>query len=528
LPARECAGQPNGLSGGARQVQITRHMDQLKAMENNENNSENNTNVDAIMALFGPAASGTIDPANIFDGLTEATPSDIKRLRNWAQAKGCSLKDFDRAARNWRIKSELGSIPQSAEEFVLAFTKKNGIEPEYDGSLRLPWAEDRFAIDYTRADLLREVLLANDRLRAGFDKTIIGHAVDAWIAQVKPIHLAKVWAIINDPEAPRCSDEWATLIGAIVDAEAVSPGYAIATIQKFMWQVKRKMKNLPVSAHLMPVLCGEQGNGKSTFVCKMLEPLHGIDRMVSFGEITDGRNIQLFDAFVLFTDEMEKAAKADIEAIKNVITATKLSRRIFHSNFMATLRQNATLIGATNGTLGSNIRDTTGLRRFAPIPTLRNPVKPGRPVDWEKINGIDFAALWRSVQINDPDPMLAHMDELTRLQEEERERSPVELWLEGLDLQTISEWDCEKDGTIKADKLFAIFRDFEQQNFPGVFRMSSQAWGREMKRLLDLDGDRAKFARKRAGDGWRYVPVRPIRQSAASIIELRDSLRKAG
>lgn len=345
---------------------------------------------------------------------------------------------------------------------------------------------------------------------------------------MKPIHLAKVWSIINDPEAPRCSDEWTALVAAIVDTEAVSPGYAIATIQKFMWQVKRKMKDLPVTAHLMPVFCGEQGNGKSTFVCRMLEPLHGIDRMVNFGEITDGRNIQLFDAFVLFTDEMEKAAKADIEAIKNVITATKLSRRIFHSNFMATLRQNATLIGATNGTLGSNIRDTTGLRRFAPIPTLRNPFKPGRPVDWERINGIDFAALWRSVQINDPDPMLAHMDELTRLQEEERERSPVELWLEGLDLQTISEWDCEKDGTIKADKLFAMFRDFEQQNFPGVFRMSSQAWGREMKRLLDLDGDRAKFARKRAGDGWRYVPVRPIRQSAASVIELRDSLRKAG
>ena len=80
-------------------MQITRHMDQLKTMENNENNSGNTTNVDAIMALFGPAASGTIDPANIFDGLTEATPSDIKRLRNWAQAKGCSLKDCGAACK---------------------------------------------------------------------------------------------------------------------------------------------------------------------------------------------------------------------------------------------------------------------------------------------------------------------------------------------------------------------------------------------------------------------------------------------
>ena len=500
-------------------------------MEHNDKKHETSTSVDAVISLFSHACAGSIDPANLLEGLpSRIEQGELKRLRDWSISKGCSAKDFDRAARSWRLKSELGRVPQHERDFVAAFSESRGITARFDGSLNVPRSEGDFALEYSRAHLERDALLTNARLRAGFDKSLIRPAIDQWIDDAKQSFLTDVWTRIDDPNAPRCESDWFRLAEAFVDISAVSAGYAAATVRKFMWQTKRKMMGLPISNHLMLVWTGPQGNGKTTLTERLLEPIKGCERRVNFAEITDGRNMEMWSTYVLFADEMEKAAKADIEAIKNVITATTLSRRILGTGAMAQISQNATFIGATNGTLGSNIRDTTGLRRFAPIPTLGKPgrvARAGRTVDWVVINDIDFAALWRSVQIHDSDPMLAHTDELEKLQEEEREKSPAEIWLEGLDLQEINHWDCERDGSIKADKLFAIFREFEQQNCPGVFRLSSQAWGREMKRLLDLDEDGAKFKRKRAGDGWRYLPVRPIHQSVASILERRDSLRKA-
>lgn len=529
LPALDCAREHNGLSGGARQVRITRQLDQLKTMEENANTKANANDVDAVISLFSHASSGSIDPGNLFAALPKPVEAfEVRRLRDWAISKGCAAKDFDRAARNWRLAVELGRVPQHEADFIAAFAESRRIKARYDGSLDRPRDDSDFAIDYTRVDLHRDAMLTNARLNAGFDKSLIGLAIDQWINDAKRAYLADIWTRIDDPAAPRCEAEWVRLIDAFVDTRSVSAGYAVAVVRKFIWQVKRKMKGWQVSDHLMPVWTGMQGNGKSTLTELLLEPIRGCERRVNFTEMTDGRNIEMWSSFVLFADEMEKAAKADIEAIKNAITGSRFSKRIFNTQSMAQVSQNATFIGATNGTLGTNIRDTTGLRRFAPVPTLKKPGHGSRTVDWGVINSIDFTALWQSVQIDDPDPMADHINELEALQEEEREKTPVELWLDEVDLSAISQWDCEQDGSIKASALFAQFRQFEQQNCPGVFRFSSQAWGREMKRLLDLNPSTAKFARKRAGDGWRYTPSRPLDHSGASVVKLRDSLRKAG
>ena len=54
------------------------------------------------------------------------------------------------------------------------------------------------------------------------------------------------------------------------------PGFVAGVLRKFIWQVKRKMLNLPVTNHLMPILSGPQGKGKSTFLMRFLPPVEEV------------------------------------------------------------------------------------------------------------------------------------------------------------------------------------------------------------------------------------------------------------
>lgn len=282
-----------------------------------------------------------------------------------------------------------------------------------------------------------------------------------------------------------------------------------------------------VTGHLMPVLTGPQGNGKTTAILKMLSPLAGVERKVNFAEITDNRNMELWRSFVLFADEMEKAQKADVEAIKGVITAETLDRRVLGAMRMEKITQCATFIGAANSSLGANIRDTTGLRRFAPLPTLGRPGHSERAVDWDTINAIDIEALWRSVQVNHPDPMIPHQGELARLQEEEREKGAVELWFEHIDVATLPGNYFTDGGGIRAEDLFRLFREFEDENFPSGGKTSVQTWGRDMTRLVNLNPAKAKFSRKRLSRGMIYFPASAGQSGLSKVVAMREDLRRS-
>ena len=47
----------------------------------------------------------------------------------------------------------------------------------------------------------------------------------------------------------------------------------IAVVKHFVWQVKRKLIGLPVDHHIMPILFGKSGGGKSVAIHKLVEPL---------------------------------------------------------------------------------------------------------------------------------------------------------------------------------------------------------------------------------------------------------------
>ena len=105
-------------------------------------------------------------------------------------------------------------------------------------------------------------------------------------------------------------------------------GFHAAVLQKFMHQVKRKARGLRVERHLMPVITGEQGGGKSTFVESSLAPLSDAVLRVDFDQISDDRIIDIWRSPVLLLDEMGGAKRADMETVKAAITSPTLARRL--------------------------------------------------------------------------------------------------------------------------------------------------------------------------------------------------------
>src|SRR5690606_33804221 len=94
-----------------------------------------------------------------------------------------------------------------------------------------------------------------------------------------------------------------------------------------------KALGLKITNHLMPVLLGPQGKGKSTFVLDFLtRPVSELCASTDFSEIQDGRTAELWKHLVLFLDEMGHAAKADIDVIKNRITSPTITYRPMGTN----------------------------------------------------------------------------------------------------------------------------------------------------------------------------------------------------
>lgn len=251
----------------------------------------------------------------------------------------------------------------------------------------------------------------------------------------------------------------------------------VAVIAHFIWQVKRKLFNLPVDHHMMPVIVGTQGVGKSVAVQKLLSPIADLsDSPPDIPTITDERYYSyLSDYLILLFDEMSRAEKADIDALKGIITRETVTQRIMRSNMQNTLPNRATFIGTANYGVGELINDPTGVRRFWEI-------KCAKKIDWSVINGIDYLAIWKSVDEQSRSPIIPHLDEVHRIQNEElRNKDAVEQWLEESDFEKVDEKTPESEW-IEFSKIFESFQLFCSAS--GISRVPTKhMFGRRLRAM---------------------------------------------
>lgn len=201
---------------------------------------------------------------------------------------------------------------------------------------------------------------------------------------------------------------------------------AVSVIRQFIWQVKRRLAGLSVEAHVVPVLMGVQGCGKSTAVKRLVSPLEEVCvPNVSASLLTDERSTAILShAFIGVWDELAGATRAEMEALKNTVTASGKAYRMMKTNMHVFIDVNMTLIATTNCKVSSMLRDRTGNRRFFEIRC--------RPkIDWDVINNINYNLIWRTAvsEANEP-PIQLFADDIAAAQVEDRFLDSVDSWLE--------------------------------------------------------------------------------------------------
>ena len=145
---------------------------------------------------------------------------------------------------------------------------------------------------------------------------------------------------------------------------------AIGLILHKIYQVKRKVLNLPVTNHLMLIIYSKaQGTGKTTFVRRFVEPLAELASAdVLLSQFSDPRSGDIYRFPIVVIDDMEGISKRDVAVLKSLITPTYINRRTLFTSSSSSMRQVATLIGTANKPVTELIDDETGHRRFVMMP----------------------------------------------------------------------------------------------------------------------------------------------------------------
>lgn len=229
----------------------------------------------------------------------------------------------------------------------------------------------------------------------------------------------------------------------------------LAVIKHFIWQVKRKLFGKSVAWHMMPVLYGKSGSGKTQAIRSLLSPIQDLSLETDFESASDTRCDHNFEVyFVFFIDELARTARADFAAIKRKMTSEVVEYRILGLNSNNRIQNNVTWIGTSNVPINDVIKDCTSVRRFYQIETLDK-------CDWDQINSIDYLKLWKSVDENeDTPPIQGILAELTQEQEKFRYQDVIESWAQDQNLIPVAGGDVQ---TVPSESLVKDFKEWCQK-----------------------------------------------------------------
>jgi hypothetical protein len=259
-----------------------------------------------IAALLADKALGRDIDANTVVCMLEPGRPENAQVRDFAKnTLGISNKDFDKAMRREAVKTEFdGRCPSDATDFVAMMADKKRITARYNGVLRMDeipyildekgertyvtpdqWEDYEFktmiATKFKRIigydEFARSVRIASDKFNLGFSANSLNDASEQWYHDVCQDRLWRIMGTIDYTDRLKVREEGQASLGRLAETcfdcpEDGGADYVVAMFNKFIWQVKRKIDGLPVFDHLMPVVLGSQGTGKSTLIRQLLEP----------------------------------------------------------------------------------------------------------------------------------------------------------------------------------------------------------------------------------------------------------------
>ncbi|MBI1860468.1 MAG: hypothetical protein HYR96_06085 [Deltaproteobacteria bacterium] len=356
----------------------------------------------------------------------------------------------------------------SAEQIIRGYIDHVQAEYSYrDKQILLKRGErlEKFSLE----QVFTRMLLDLDNMGLRRDKDLLQRVLGAWIDEQKERLLKEHRErLAYDPQASGTQlEKFAAAIIGKPDR------LSLAVLKHFIWQVKVKLNGeIPVH-HLMPVLVGKSGGGKSVAVEKFLSPIAAlVEYPPDIPTLTDERNFRyMWDYYILVLDEMAKAKKADADALKSIITARDLSQRVLRTTGHETRKNRATFIGTTNHQLPDLLTDPTGVRRFWQIDCQDK-------VDWEAINTLESQTIWKSVDEKSPSPILEVIDEIHLKQEDElRNKEAEELFLEQC-VEPLDATVSEREWT-DFSEVFSKYKIYCEEN--KYYPVTAQKFARRLK-----------------------------------------------
>jgi hypothetical protein len=392
---------------------------------------------------------------------------------------------------SWRNALSRRERGLSAEEFVRTFCERHAVI-NYDRTVTL------YGEPATFKRLRGELTLANSSTGLEYSSEVISAALDKYLDEKDRLFVqnySRRLCCVGQPDDAPLRDWLRAVTGTIDELD-------LAVMKHFLWQVKRKLDGQPVEYHIMPVIVGRTGSGKSVAVEKLVGPVKPL--------VESGRDCSIFEdsrewtmfhrMYVVVLDELSRADQTDVNAMKRVITADTLSYRALYTQDHVPGRMVSTFIGTSNNFISEVVLDSTSARRFWQIQSQSL-------IDWDTINKIDYTALWRSVDVADSrSPVRDAWQAIQARQHAEfRHKSAVEEWL-----AERYEIVGESEPGIKAGDAYQNFRAWADLNNQGRL-LSSTKFGLELKRV---DG---VVKTKRADSNWYNIRPKDIGDTLAKV-----------
>ena len=383
--------------------------------------------------------------------------------------------------RNNEVRGALGDVPKDEYEFVelqletwkttMTFHVEFTIDTPYVTDLAdrpIPKEElSEYSADvveqirgydpkeFALKEMFNRLIKQNRKLSLGFSEKQVENGLERWVTRNKEIISSRIRSQLffeSDVLKDMVEPEWDKFINAITD---IKQDEAKIMLKHFIWQVKRKMRKLPVKYHTMVILYGPQEAGKSTVIRDFLcQPIKEFFASTNFKAITDDRSHDIWDNYVLFFDEMGHSTTSNLEDIKRKVTEDKFTARILGTNSDTVITNRSTMIGASNKDIATLIFDDTGMRRFYQIECRAK-------IDWATTNDMNYLWLWKSVDETKDSPLLSDvkiLENIKQTQASKRQITMMERWLRLRPHQNFVE------ELINVSTLFEEYVEFEKNN----------------------------------------------------------------